>query len=312
KPGQRLSSIDYISTAEKDQILFDFNRTDSPFPHEATLHGLFEEQMERTPDRIAVYGEDVSLSYGKLNNASQQLARRLSENGVVPGSIVAIMTDRSVNTIIGIMGVLKAGGAYLPIDPGYPQERIDFMLKDSGALGTGALGTGNTLNAGSFYSPLERGGSTKERRGVSNANPAYVIYTSGTTGKPKAVMIEHRSVVNLVSGLKEEIYPYDSPIDVSLISPYIFDASVKQVFPTLLLGHTLNIVPEEARLNGLKLVDFYKKRNIYISDGTPAHLDILLDIKDRWGEEFPVERFVIGGEELKVELCAEFIEAVNK
>ncbi|MCP5051108.1 MAG: AMP-binding protein, partial [bacterium] len=98
KPGQRLSSIDYISTAEKDQILIDFNRTDSTFPHEATLHQLFEEQMERTPDRIAVYGEDISVSCRELNDTSDRLARHLNENGVVPGSIVAIMTDRSVNT----------------------------------------------------------------------------------------------------------------------------------------------------------------------------------------------------------------------
>ncbi|MCP5054886.1 MAG: amino acid adenylation domain-containing protein, partial [bacterium] len=299
-PVQRLSAIDYISREEKDQILFDFNRTDSPFPHEASLHGLFQDRAEQAPDRVAVYGEDASISFRELNNASHQLARQLNEKGVGPGSIVAIMTDRSENTITGIIGILKAGGAYLPIDPDYPQERIDFMLEDSGA--SVSLGAGNALT---------------EHRSIPPSNPsslAYLLYTSGTTGKPKGVMIEHRSVVNLVLALKEAVYRYDEPVNVSLVSPFVFDASVKQVFPSLLLGHTLNIVPEEARLDGDKLVSFYKDRNIRIADGTPAHLKILLNdhVKEQLKENLPVEHFVIGGEELTPDLCSSFISTVNK
>ncbi|MCP5052806.1 MAG: AMP-binding protein, partial [bacterium] len=141
---------------------------------------------------------------------------------------------------------------------------------------------------------------------------AYIIYTSGTTGKPKGVIIEHRSVINLVTGLKEDVFNYDAPVNVCLLSPFVFDASVKQVFPTLLLGHTLAVVPGETRLDSEELVSFYKKRDIRISDGTPAHLNILMNVKEQLDENLPVELFVIGGEELKPDLCAKFIASVNK
>ncbi|MCP5049719.1 MAG: AMP-binding protein, partial [bacterium] len=156
--------------------------------------------------------------------------------------------------------------------------------------------------------------SSKTRPNTSQTLPGnlcYIIYTSGTTGKPKGVMIDHQGVVNLVSGLKEDVFRYNKPVNVSLISPYVFDASVKQVFPTLLLGHTLNIVPQETRLDAEKLVSFYKKRDIRISDGTPAHLDIILNVKDQLDSYLPVEIFVIGGEELKPDLCTQFFTAVN-
>ncbi|MCP5053343.1 MAG: amino acid adenylation domain-containing protein, partial [bacterium] len=297
---QQLSRFDLLSEQEKQQLLINFNCTQRDYPANKTIHQLFEEQVERTPDRIASTSGDISITYYQLNKESRRLARLMQTKGIETGAIVAIMAERSVETITGILGILKAGAAYLPIDPGYPKERIDYMLKD-----TGANVLVNWLDGSS--EPINQRKKTNEP-----ATLAYILYTSGTTGNPKGVVIEHRSVINLVFGLKEEFFNYDTPVNVSLISPFVFDASVKQVFPTLLLGHTLSIVPEEARLDSEKLVTFYKKKDIRISDGTPAHLNILMTVKEQLCQNLPVELFVIGGEELKPALCANFTAAVFK
>ncbi|MCP5046774.1 MAG: AMP-binding protein, partial [bacterium] len=249
-----INELNLLSDSGKRQILEEFNDTTCEYPRDKSIHGLFEEQVERTPDRIALVGEitnyneqitnkdHVSISYSQLDRMADGVARYLIEKGTLADTIVGIMVERSVEMIIGIFGILKAGGAYLPIDPDYPKERIDFMLKDSGTgilllapwkrtpaapplneasqpplsrvelagvelIGLeglsgstySALGTGNASNAGSFFSPLERGAPRNEgwgvsKRGTSPNGLAYVIYTSGSTGKPKGVLIEHHSV----------------------------------------------------------------------------------------------------------------------
>ncbi|MCP5049886.1 MAG: amino acid adenylation domain-containing protein, partial [bacterium] len=331
---QSISWLDLISEQEKQQILIDFNATDLDYPASRTIHQLFEIQVEETPNHIALTGENSKapvqdipiairnskhhlnhLTYRELNNRSNQLAKMLKEKGLKSGGIVALMAGRTIDTVIGILGILKAGGAYLPIDPGYPEERVNYMLRDSAAkvIVTNSLVI-DRLDGSMVIKP---GDANKLPNRQTNkptnqqTNLAYIIYTSGTTGKPKGVMIDHRGVVNLVSALKEEVFRYNKPVNVSLISPYVFDASVKQVFPTLLLGHTLNIVPEETRLDAEKLLSFYKERNIRISDGTPAHLDIILNVKEQLEHRLPVEFFVIGGEELKQDLCTRFFNVVD-
>ncbi|MCP5045958.1 MAG: amino acid adenylation domain-containing protein, partial [bacterium] len=320
-----IGDIDILSKEERNQLLYDFNATAADYPREKTIDRLFEEQADRTPHRLALFGTGTgtgrnhpfmaSISYKALDEKARRLAGRLRDKGIGPDAIVGLITTPSVETIIMILAVLKAGGAYLPIDPDYPQERIDFMLKDSGAK---VIVTNNLAVDGLDGLIVKRINGSGEptnkpinQRTNEPANLAYIIYTSGTTGNPKGVMIDHRGVVNLVSALKEDVFRYNKPVNVSLISPYVFDASVKQVFPTLLLGHTLNIVPEETRLDAEQLVSFYKERNIRISDGTPAHLNIILDVKEQLGHHLPVEIFVIGGEELKPDLCTRLFTAVN-
>jgi amino acid adenylation domain-containing protein len=311
-----VNQIGLLSREEKWQILNDFNDTLTPYPQDMTIHRLFEEQAGRIPDNIALVYEDQSLTYRELNRKANQMAESLRERGVKPGQTVAIMAGRSLEMIIGIMGILKAGGAYLPIDPKYPGERIRYMLRDSGAevllIDNGQLTIDNgkataivNLNDRNIYR-----GEGSNLEGVNQPGDlAYVIYTSGSTGRPKGVMIEHRSVINLVAGLDKIIYQrYDGVLKVALVAPYIFDASVQQIFASLLLGHQLHIVPEEARLSGKDLLEYYHRYSIDISDGTPVHLKLLAETSARLAESIGVKHLIIGGETLPVTYVTEFLK----
>ena len=195
-----LSEIDMLSEKEKKQLLFDFNDTRADYPADKTIHQLFEEQVERTPDKTALVFEGKEMTYGELNKKANQLAAVLRRKGVRPDSVVGLMLERSFEMIIGILGILKAGGAYLPIDPDYPAERIEYMLKDSNvrillaeeAYLDRLIYDGELINLRD--NSLYKEGNT-EIKNINNPNDlVYVIYTSGSTGLPKSVMIEHRGV----------------------------------------------------------------------------------------------------------------------
>ncbi|MCP5054839.1 MAG: AMP-binding protein, partial [bacterium] len=182
-PSVTLDNIEIITADEKKKVLDEFNDTTRQYPEDKTIHRLFEEQVERTPDRVAVTINRKALTYTQLNKKSTQLAFHLMEKGVQPGtdSIVAIMVERSLEMIIGIFGILKAGAAYLPIEMNYPQERIDFMLKDSGAR---ILLNRHAMESLTHLTNHDQLLNFPTSRSTSIA---YIIYTSGTTGKPKGV-----------------------------------------------------------------------------------------------------------------------------
>jgi fengycin family lipopeptide synthetase D len=334
--GQEIWEIEILAEAEKRLLLEEFNNTGAEYPRDKTIHELFEAQAAGTPDRVAVIGverrmDNVFLTYKELNKKSGQLALILREKGVKPGAIVDIMVERSLEMMVGIFAILKAGGAYLPIEVDCPGDRIDYMFKDSNAKVL--MKKSEIRNPKSETNPNDRNSNDRNEvspgivldlehlnfeflngcpsLGFSNygfrasdlspSNLAYVMYTSGSTGRPKGVMVEHRNVVNLVWGLWERIYKkYIGAQKVALVAPYVFDASVKQIFASVLLGHTLYIVPEETRIDGAGLIEFYRKHRIEISDGTPTHLRLM---KDAAGGETPyrgldTRHFIIGGEPL--------------
>jgi amino acid adenylation domain-containing protein len=241
-PDQRISDIQFISEKEKRQLVMDFNATETPYPNNRTIHQLFEEQAARTPDGVAVNGMG-HMTYSELNRKSNQLAEVLKEKGVLAGvrrtqpinSIVGIMVERSLEMIIGILGILKAGAAYLPIDPDYPQERIDFMLKDSNAK---LLVTTNNLEAPDF--PLLPAAGHRQPA----TSLAYVIYTSGSTGKPKGVMVEHRNAVNTLVYRKEEYKMGMDDTSLQLFS-YAFDGFVTDFFTPVISGARVVLLSEE-------------------------------------------------------------------
>jgi amino acid adenylation domain-containing protein len=322
-PDQFIGGLDYLEKEEKSQLLREFNDTRVPYPGEKSLVQLLEEQAARTPDRIALDAV-TQLSYRELNNRADETAARLREQGISPGGIIAVIMNRTVEMFTAIWGILKAGCAYLPIDPSYPQERIDYMLKDSNAACII-----NDRKQSIPQSPLERGGrgappisvALGDADGVclrggpkggtmphTVATPAYIIYTSGSSGKPKAIVVEHGNVVNLVYGLKSKAYDlYPELLRTALVAPFVFDASVKQIFAALVLGHTLCLVPESVTVDGYALLRFYQSRCIDISDGTPVHLRFLLETPG----PLPVRHFLIGGEELPVRLVRAFSEAFS-
>lgn len=241
-PEKMLSEINILSQDEKQQILNSFNDTKAEYPRDKTLHELFQDQVERTPDNVAVVFEDKQLTYRQLNEKANQLARALRSNGVKQNSIVGIMVERSVDMQVGILGILKAGGVYLPISTKLPELRIKKLLEDSNA--TMLLTQSHLADKAEFYgnillldSPEIYIGSAENLDKINKPEDlAYIIYTSGSTGVPKGSMIEHRSVVNLVYGLRKLVYEnYDNYLNVALVSPYFFDASVKQIFAASLL-----------------------------------------------------------------------------
>jgi len=317
QPENKLTKINMLAENEKKQLLVDFNNKEAVYPTDKTISELFEEQVRTTPDHIAVTFAEQHLTYEELNNKANQLAKVLRNKGVQPNSIVGIMVERSLEMMIGLVGILKAGGAYLPIDPEHGKERIAYMLENSQA---NILITQNCFirqaPVGIEIIDLEDENiACEESSNVSILNKpndlAYVIYTSGTTGKPKGVMIEQRNVINLVYGLRDRVYgEYASVLNVALLSPYVFDASVKQIFPALLLGHHLCIVPENIRFERAGLLNFYRKNEIDISDGTPAHLSVFNSIS-KSDEYLGVKEFLIGGEALSYAVVQEFLNHFN-
>ncbi|MCP5106054.1 MAG: amino acid adenylation domain-containing protein, partial [bacterium] len=184
-PSQRISGIEMMTEAEKRQILVEFNQTASSYPRDKTIHQLFERQVERTPDAVALthMTHRSYMSYDLLNRRSNHLADFLMEKGVAPGDIVGLMSNRSIEMIIGILGILKAGAAYLPIDPDFPQDRIDYMSADSNAKIV-LRGDLQRESAPNIPHPAPRNSQLA-------TSLAYIIYTSGSTGKPKGVLVEH-------------------------------------------------------------------------------------------------------------------------
>ncbi|MCP4158385.1 MAG: amino acid adenylation domain-containing protein, partial [bacterium] len=322
EPGQKIAEIEILTTQERWQILYDFNDTAVGYPKVKTLRQLFEQQVEKSPTALAVIYENEQLTYAELNKRANALAEQLTAEGTKPNSIIALETERSLGMIIGIMAALKAGAAYMPIAPEYPGARKRYMIKDSGAKilirKLSQVNQQEEVSAGCKIIDINAPGDTNSFNSPNSPNSfnssdlAYLIYTSGTTGKPKGVAIENRNVVNLVEALEKGIYNYEEPVNISLVSPYIFDASVKQIFPALLLGHTLHVIPEQMRFDGYQLVVYYTGKKIHVADGTPFHLKLIMNAARELDADFPVRQFVIGGEVLERDLAAKIVNTVGR
>ncbi|MGG1640084.1 amino acid adenylation domain-containing protein, partial [Paenibacillus sp. NRS-1782] len=322
-PDAKLGELELITAEETERILKVFN---DPNAHSVrgtaqgrSLSERFEEQAKRRPDRVAVVSGDTALTYVELNERANRLARVLRAEGVDADQPVGVLLERSADILVSILGVLKAGGAYVPMDTMYPQERIDYMLQDSGAKVVITSRVANlTLSLPSTVRAVvlddENVQAQLGAQDASNLIPvarphnlAYMIYTSGTTGQPKGVMIEQGSVSNLVDALFERVYSrYEQPLQVAWLSAFVFDASVKQIFASLLLGHTLHVVSRDVSLSGEHLIAYYRTHRIDLSDGTPAHLHILNESVNVT-EAPDVKHYLIGGEALSVQLVNVFL-----
>ncbi|HEX3076827.1 MAG TPA: amino acid adenylation domain-containing protein [Lachnospiraceae bacterium] len=313
---KKISEISYINGMERNRILYSFNNTNLDYPKEKTIAQIFEQQVKTNKEKYAVVYDGNYLTYRELDHRADCIARKLIGKGAHADSIVGIMVRRSVNMIVGILGILKAGAAYLPISEEYPESRIQFMLEDSDAIAV--LTETNLRERLEFYERVvcideealyQNDSNEPVGRRTRYKDLAYVIYTSGTTGRPKGVLIENRSVINLIHSLNERVYKkYEGDLNIALIAPFIFDASVKQIFASLLLGHTLHIIPEEARVDGEMLLNYYIKNRIDISDGTPIHLSILSNCRKEQLCQIPVRCFLIGGDALHNGVVTSFFE----
>ncbi len=248
-PERRLSELPLLTGKERQQLLVEWNDTAADYPRDKCIHQLFEEQVRRTPDAVAVVFEDRELSYAQLNAQANQLAHYLRQLGVGPEILVAICVERSLEMVVGLLGILKAGGAYVPLDPDYPAERLAFMLEDTRSpvlLTQQALRERLPVNNAQVVC-LDADWPEIAQRSEANLltqanadNLAYVIYTSGSTGRPKGVQIEHHSIVNLITWHHRE-YAVTSLDRATQLASFAFDASVWEVWPYFVaVGHWLS------------------------------------------------------------------------
>ncbi|HEY0067855.1 MAG TPA: amino acid adenylation domain-containing protein, partial [Flavisolibacter sp.] len=260
EPQKPIQQLDYLQEEEKQQLLVQFNGTAVDYPRDKTITQLFEEQVRRTPEATALVFEERKLSYQELNEHANQLAHYLKHKySIQPGELVAICLERSPALVISIVAVLKAGGAYVPIDPQYPQERIDYMLEDSRSK---VLINPEELEQFS----REQEQHSREDLSASGLQPsdlAYVIYTSGSSGKPKGVMVQHRALANLCFWHNSN-FSVQAEDRTTLYAGVAFDASAWELFPYIICGATLYIVPEDIRLDIDKLAEYYEANRITI------------------------------------------------
>ena len=256
---QRVREIELMNEEEKKQILEEWNWTESLYPKDRCIHELFAEQALQRPEQIALISERRWLSYGELNRRSNQLAHYLQRLGMGPEMRVGLCLERSIETIVAVLGVLKAGGVYLPLDPDYPLERLAFMLEDAGvAFVLTQQGFENRLPANWGQTVLmdlewekisHESESEPESRAVGE-NLAYIIYTSGSSGKPKGVAVPHRAVLRLL--LNTNYVQLDQTSCLLQLAPQTFDAATFEMWGALLHGGRLAIasmrVPSEAEL----------------------------------------------------------------
>jgi amino acid adenylation domain-containing protein len=273
--NQKLGDLPLLTDRERHQLLTEWNDTAADYPRTQCVHELFSEQVNRAPDRLAVADAHGRLTYLELDRRSGQLARRLRNLGVRADVVVGIWMERSVEMIVAMLAVLKSGGAFLPLDPGTPPERIAFIQRDARApifiTQTGALESLSHLAGVKVVplTPLADNFSASEDVvetpvEVTSRNLAYVIYTSGSTGQPKGVEIEHRSLVNLVTCHQRLHQLTADDRMLQLVSP-AFDASIWEIWPTLAVGASLHIGETELRLSPSKLWQWLAAREITLA-----------------------------------------------
>jgi amino acid adenylation domain-containing protein len=294
-PGRCVLDLPLLTPEERAQILEWSGASVEIRPVEETFAALFEAQVDRTPDAPAVTHGDRTLTYRELDLQANRLARHLRRHGVGPESRVAMRFRRSPEMLVAIVGIWKAGGAYVPIDPATPPERLAFLHEDAGAV----LELDDEKLASLDLAGLDAAAESEERLGVP-AVPgqlAYVIYTSGSTGRPKGTLISHGSLMALARGLgsilKSPSPPGGEGLRVALNASLAFDASL-QMIVQLLAGHSLCIVPEEARRDEEQMAGFLRATEPDAIDCTPSQLELLLAAMD--AVDRPPRLVLVGGE----------------
>ncbi|WP_158078661.1 non-ribosomal peptide synthetase, partial [Clostridium puniceum] len=324
-PSVKLSEIDMISEEEKNKIIKEFNKTESPYEKEKTIQELFEEQAEKTPNNIAVLFEGNHLTYKELNKKSNQLALQLREKGVKSNVIVGIMVERSLEMMVGIMAILKAGGAYLPISPQYPINRIEYIVENSGMK--------LLLTQSSF---IEKTEELKGKADIINLNNkdiftgkdtnlelvntskdlAYIIYTSGSTGNPKGVMIEHHSVINRLNWMQNK-YPIGENDVILQKTPFTFDVSVWELFWWSFVGAKVCMLCPDGEKDPQAIIDAVNKYNVTTMHFVPSMLSIFLSYIENSSDKESIKdlrslkQVFSSGEALNVEQVNRFNAVIN-
>lgn len=303
-PQQTIGELPLLTESEKQQLLVEWNQTQTSYPDHYCIHQLFEEQVVKTPDAIAVIDGEKSLTYEQLNQKANQLAYYLQNLGVKTEDLVGICIERSVLMIIGLLGILKAGAAYIPLDPNYPSERLAYMLEDSAV--SVLLTQENLVDTlpnylGTIFC-LDQDGKILDHHPQDNLlhpmtseNLAYVIYTSGSTGKPKGVLIQHQSLLNLVSW-HQNAFDITTIDRVTQLAGIAFDASVWEIWPYLTAGACLAIVPPDLLTSPKQLQEWLIAKKITVSFLPTPLAETLIPLD--WSPNCPLRLMLTGGDKL--------------
>ena len=306
-PKIKLNKILITTIEELDKILEISKNNLCSYPKEKTISQLFEEQVKLTPNNIAIKYNQTCLTYDELNKRSNQVAHFLREKGIKPNDVIAIRLNKSLELIVGILGIIKAGGCYLPIDLSYPQERVNFMLKDSSAkffLTNKDHSNDLSITINKYILDFDKQNiiynkPTKNLNCVNTPEDLiYIIYTSGSTGTPKGVMLCHRNVVRLI---KNADFKFNfSQDDIwTMFHSVAFDFSVWELYGCLLYGSKLILVPDSTAKDPDKFLHLLRHENVTILNQTPTYFYNLLDMELLYTDNSLSIRYIIfGGEAL--------------
>lgn len=302
--------IEIVTPEEKNMILNVFNNTNVDYPKDKTIVDLFEEQVEKTPDNIAVVFENQKLTYRELNEKANQLARHLIEQGVTPHTVIGLRLNKRLEMIIGIISIIKCGCSYLPINMQYPEDRVNFMLSDSNAKLL--LGTKDSLidmkldlpkididlSNADIYNYDDKNLNLK----ISPEDLIYIIYTSGSTGKPKGAMLCHRNVVRLFKNDKF-LFDFDDNDAWVMFHSVAFDFSVWEMYGALLFGGKLVLISDDVAQDPELFLEVMRKEHVTVLNQTPTYFYKLLKVElEKEDNNLAVRYIIFGGEALKPNL----------
>lgn len=304
---QTIGRLELITSHERDTVLYTHNNTDATYPNTRTVWQLFEEQVQLTPSKVAIMDGGRLLTYEALNHQANRLAHFLLEQGISNNTVVGVMVKHSIETVVAILGVLKTGAAYLPIEPEYPVDRIQHMLSDSQA--DAIITNYEVPRELSFAGQVFLVNSNQESFSVTNpsvkqtANAlAYIMYTSGSTGKPKGIMIEHRGLVNYLWWAKQKYVRADDEV-FPLYSSLAFDLTVTSIFVPLISGSCIAVYRDDE--DEYVLYRILKDGLATVVKLTPSHLSLL---RNNLIQNTSIRRLIVGGEDLKTALAKDIFD----
>jgi amino acid adenylation domain-containing protein len=316
----RVDEIDLLTGAERNQLLVGFNTTETPYPFETVIQQLFEDQVFGTPYRTAVVSGNLHVTYRALNTRANQLARRLRRCGVGPGSRVGLLLEPAVEMVTGITAVLKAGGAFVPLDTNAPYERNRYILEENKPaavlIQTALPARDLAWLQGSIpvaIFPIDDEnlytGDVSNLKLINMADDtAMVLYTSGTTGRPRGILLTHRNVHNFNLGLWQRAFGcYGEGLSFTSLAPLTFDGYGQLIFCALWYGHRFCILPGHYRFEGARILEFYRKYTVDFSDATPAHLRIMVESVRENRIAVNIKNLIIAGEVLPKKTVERFL-----
>lgn len=319
-PDSTVDRLPMLPAAEREQLLYEWNATEADYADTACIHQLFEAQAARTPDALAVVCEDQQITFAALDRRANQLAAYLRGEGIKPGTFVALCLNRSIDMMVALLGVLKAGGAYIPLDPAFPIERLVYMMQDARAplllthagllpqlVGMLPEQRLRVVHMDSDWQTIAGSPVMPVTSPPTAEDIAYVIYTSGSTGKPKGVQVRHRNVVNLLLSMVREpgVVLQDTWLSVTTLS---FDMVVPELYLPLITGAQLHLASKAVTNDGRRLAEYLTHSGATILQATPATWRLL--IAAGWEGDRQLKA-LCGGEALPADLAQQLLERVG-